>query len=40
VLQGHVDGFLTEADGYDALGRQDAADRLRRQADAMRGFVP
>ncbi|WP_264014833.1 GatB/YqeY domain-containing protein [[Mycobacterium] manitobense] len=40
VLRAHVDGFLTEADGYDALGRQDAAARLRRQADVLRGYGP
>jgi hypothetical protein len=40
VLRAHIDGFLTEADGYDALGRHDAAARLRRQADALCGYGP
>lgn len=40
VLRAHIDGFLTEADGYDALGRHDAGARLRRQADVLRDHVP
>jgi uncharacterized protein len=39
VLRAHIDGFLTEADGYEALGRHDAAARLRRQADALCAYV-
>ncbi|MCZ8381532.1 hypothetical protein O6P37_21910 [Mycobacterium sp. CPCC 205372] len=40
MLRAHIDGFLTEADGYDALGRHDAAARLRRQAEVLRGYGP
>ncbi|WP_372517920.1 hypothetical protein [Solirubrobacter phytolaccae] len=40
LLQAQIDERAQEADRYDALGQADAAVRLRREADALRGYVP
>jgi uncharacterized protein YqeY len=39
VLHEHVDDYVTEADRYESLGRHDAAQRLRRQADTLRPYL-
>jgi uncharacterized protein len=39
VLHNHFDDYVTEADRYQSLGRQDAAQRLRRQADTLRRYL-
>lgn len=35
ILRAHVREYLTEADGYEAVARHDAARQLRRQADVV-----
>jgi uncharacterized protein len=40
ILRDQIAEYAREADRYDALGRADAAERLRRQARALTGYVP
>lgn len=40
VLRGQIDERTAEADTYADHGRADAADRLRREADALRAYLP
>jgi uncharacterized protein YqeY len=35
VVADHVEDYVTEAERYESLGRRDAAQRLRRQADTL-----
>ncbi|WP_036438547.1 hypothetical protein [Mycobacterium sp. URHB0044] len=39
VLHDHVDDYVAEADRYELLGRHDAAQRLRRQAETLRKYL-
>jgi uncharacterized protein len=39
ILSGHLDESLAEAQRYERLGRHDAAQRLRREAEIVRGYV-
>ena len=39
VVADHIDDYVTEADRYQSLGRHDAAQRLRRQADTLRTYL-
>ncbi len=39
VLHNHIDDYVTEAERYQSLGRHDAAQRLRRQADTLRPYL-
>lgn len=39
VMHDHIDDYVTEAERYQSLGRNDAAERLRRQADTLRAYL-
>lgn len=39
ILHNHIDDYVTEADRYQSLAQQDAAQRLRRQADTLRRYL-
>jgi uncharacterized protein YqeY len=39
VLRGEVDARITEAERYDDHGQHDAAARLRREAEVLRGYL-
>jgi uncharacterized protein len=39
ILTGHLDESLAEAQRYEQLGRHDAAQRLRRDAEIVRAYV-
>lgn len=40
ILTGHVRDYLADADGYDAVAQQAAAEQLRRQAEVVRRHLP
>ncbi len=40
VLRGQIDEWTAEADTYAAHGQAEAGDRLRREADVLRGYLP
>jgi len=40
VVGGQITEYAREADRYDALGRPDAADRLRHRARILTAYVP
>jgi uncharacterized protein YqeY len=39
VLRNHIDDYVMEANRYQSLGRQDTAQRLRRQADTLHTYL-
>jgi uncharacterized protein len=39
IVHNHIDDYVTEADRYQSLGQEDAAQRLRRQADTLRAYL-